>query len=143
MKALNSICRYCNLPIENLAVLEIDHVIPESLTPEELSPLLARLGNPHLDINSYFNWFPIHNMCNRYKSDDVLPDEALHVLLARAAKKVPDVLAEEERFDRQLKMYLPSPRRLRKIMGRLYPSVLPCGFSISINFLNACLTGGN
>jgi len=42
-------------------------------------------------------------MCNRHKSDDVLPDEALHLLLARAAKKVPDVLEEEERFDRQLK----------------------------------------
>ena len=26
MRAHNSICRYCNLPIENLAVLEIDHV---------------------------------------------------------------------------------------------------------------------
>jgi hypothetical protein len=104
MRAHKSICRYCNLPIDNLAVLEIDHVIPESLTPEELMPLLARLGKPELEVNSYFNWFPVHNMCNRHKSDDILPDEALHALLARAAKKVPDALEEEVKFDRQLKV---------------------------------------
>ena len=103
MRAHNSICRYCNLPIDNLAVLEIDHVIPESITAEELTPLLTRLGKPDLDINSYFNWFPIHNTCNRDKSDDILPDEALHVLLARAAKRISRVLEEEERFDRQMK----------------------------------------
>lgn len=101
MRAHKAICRYCNRLIESLADLEIDHVIPESLPSDELAVLLKRLDKEDLDINSYFNWFPVHRSCNNPKSDIVLPDASLHYLLGIAASKEPAVREEEAKFDRQ------------------------------------------
>jgi len=101
MRAYKAICPYDHRIIESLADLEIDHIIPESLPAEELTALLKRLNKENLDINSYFNWFPVHGTCNRSKSDTLYPDTALHHLLAIAASKVPVVREEEARFDRQ------------------------------------------
>jgi hypothetical protein len=101
MRAHKAICRYDNQLIESLADLEIDHIIPESLPADELIALLRRLNKEDLDINSYFNWFPVHRWCNNQKSDILLPDASLHYLLAIAASKEPAVRAEEAKFDRQ------------------------------------------
>jgi hypothetical protein len=86
-RAHDEICVYCNNPIESLAVLEIDHIIPQKLlqTPNELHTLLDRLGVPTLDINSHLNWLPVHGRpCNRRKGDQVLPDVTLLNYLAVA-----------------------------------------------------------
>lgn len=101
MRAHKAICRYDNRLIESLADLEIDHIIPEGLPPEELIAVLKRLNKEDLEINSYYNWFPVHRWCNSPKSDILLPDSSLHYLLAIAASKVPAVREEEAKFDRQ------------------------------------------
>jgi hypothetical protein len=101
MRAYKSVCRYCNKLIESLAELEIDHIIPESLDKDDLKNLLKRLSKEDLDINSYFNWFPVHRSCNNPKSDTVLPDASLHYLLGIAADKEPAVRAEEAKFEQQ------------------------------------------
>jgi len=101
MRAYKAICPYDHRLIESLADLEIDHIIPESLPADELRALLKRLNKEDLDINSYFNWFPVHGSCNRLKGDTLYPDTALHHLLVIAASKVPAVREEEARFDRQ------------------------------------------
>ena len=59
---------------ESLALLEIDHIIPEHFCnkPDELRNLLERLGVPDLKIHSYSNWLPVHGRpCNRQKGDQV------------------------------------------------------------------------
>lgn len=101
MRAHKAICRYDRQLIESFADLEIDHIIPESLPADKLTALLKRLKKEDLDINSYFNWYPVHRWCNNDKHDIVLEDDALHVLLAIAAKKEPAVREEEARFDRE------------------------------------------
>jgi hypothetical protein len=101
MRAHKAVCRYCNDLIETLADLEIEHIIPESLPQDELAVLLTRLDKKHLDINSFFNWLPVHRSCNNAKRDTVAPDASLHYWLMIAANKVPAVREEEAKFDRQ------------------------------------------
>ena len=104
LRAYKGICPYCNQPIASLADLEVDHIVPESLKESELKPLLERIGFPTLQINSYRNWLPVHGYnCNLRKSGSILPDTALAMQLHFAAEKEPSVIAEEQRFDRELR----------------------------------------
>jgi hypothetical protein len=104
LRAYKGICPYCNQPIASLADLEVDHIVPESLKESELKPLLGRIGFPTLQINSYRNWLPVHGYnCNLRKSGSILPDTALAMQLHFAAEKEPSVMAEEQRFDRELR----------------------------------------
>lgn len=101
MRAHKAICPYDNRLIESLADLEIDHIIPETLRGDELAVLLKRLNKEDLNINSYFNWFPVHGICNNRKGNTVYPDGTLHHYLGIAKGKEPIVREEEARFDRQ------------------------------------------
>src|ERR1700730_9659722 len=96
-RAHDEICVYCNKPIESLAVLEIDHIIPQKLlqTPNELRTLLDRLGVSTLEINSHLNWLPVHGRpCNRQKGDQVLPDVTLLNYLGVARQRADRVSDE-------------------------------------------------
>jgi hypothetical protein len=101
MRAHKAVCPYCDELIELLADLEIDHIIPESLSNEALTTLLKELGKPDLDIQSYYNWFPSHPWCNRRKRAIVPAKTSLHFWLMIAENKVPSVLEEERKFERQ------------------------------------------
>jgi hypothetical protein len=102
-RAHDEICVYCNKPIESLAVLEIDHIIPQKLlqTPNDLRILLERLGVPTLEINSHLNWLPVHGRpCNRRKGDQVLPDVTLLNYLGVARQQAARVSDEERKLRR-------------------------------------------
>jgi hypothetical protein len=101
LRAHKGICPYDNQLIESLADLAIDHIIPKSLAADQLAHLLKRLNKEDLNINSYFNWFPTHQICNSRKGDTVHSDAALHHYLQIAKEKEPLVREEEARFDRQ------------------------------------------
>ena len=58
MRAYKSTCFYCKKLIESLELLEIDHIIPEHLQQAKLDEVLAVLGKPDFEVNSYFNWVP-------------------------------------------------------------------------------------
>ena len=69
LRAHKGICPYCNKPIASLAELEIDHILPESLSQDKLNEVITRIGMPELKINSYRNWLPVHGYnCNRKKA---------------------------------------------------------------------------
>jgi hypothetical protein len=98
------VCPYCSKPIESIAALEVEHVIPETLAghPARLKDLLGRLGVPDLQINSYRNWLPVHGRpCNRNKEDTVYSDTTLLNYLELARKREPHVLEEERKILRQ------------------------------------------
>ncbi len=64
--------------------------------------LLTRIGEPTLDIQSYYNWVPVHGYsCNGRKSGTVFSDTALTMHLAVARDKVPAVEKAERLFDQQ------------------------------------------
>jgi len=102
MRAHKSTCFYCNKLIESLELLEIDHIIPEHLEQVKLDEVLARLGKPDFEVNSYFNWVPAHRGCNGGKSDWVFEEGTLRFYLELARKKEPAVRQEEERFNREV-----------------------------------------
>ena len=101
--AYKHICVYCNNPIDSLAELDIDHIIPQHLRGKpRFSVITARLGYPELDIDSYLNWLPVHQRpCNRNKGATVLPDPALHNLLNLARKHEAQAIEEERKMCRQ------------------------------------------
>lgn len=102
LNAHNSICRYCDRRIESFADLEIDHIVPEHLSEQKRMELLTRIGEPTLDIQSYYNWVPVHGYsCNGRKSGTVFSDTALTMHLAVARDKVPAVEKAERLFDQQ------------------------------------------
>src|ERR1700733_4213262 len=89
MRAHNSICFYCKKLIDSLELLEIDHIIPESLPKHQLAILLEKLEKPNFEINSYFNWVPAHRGCNGPKSNHLMEEPNLRFFLELARKKEP------------------------------------------------------
>lgn len=64
-------CYLCTRPID-FASMEVDHIIPESLldAPVELASVVASYGlGASFDVNSFENWQPSCDRCNREKSD--------------------------------------------------------------------------
>lgn len=102
--AHDELCPYCNNPIDSFAILEVDHIIPEKMlnTRLELNALLAQLGMPDLDLNSYRNWLPVHGRpCNRRKGDQQLPIPTLLNYLNLAAKFEGKAIKEEQKLKKQ------------------------------------------
>ena len=64
-----------------LELLEIDHIIPEHLQQARLDEVLAMLGKPDFEVNSYFNWVPAHRKCNGDKSDWVFDESTIRYYL--------------------------------------------------------------
>lgn len=61
-------CVWCNTPVV-YKDCEIDHVIPESTTASELQKIKLHYKLPdEFELNSFYNWAPIHSRCNRSKS---------------------------------------------------------------------------
>ena len=66
-------CAYCEKPLK-YADLEIDHIIPRSLSknPQELQNLFAQLSlDANFDLDSIENLLPAHGRCNRRKKASV------------------------------------------------------------------------
>jgi hypothetical protein len=100
-RAYGEICIYCDRPIDSLAALEIDHIIPQNLSsrPDDLQVLLNRLGRPKFEINSYLNWLPVHGYsCNLRKGGKIPPDSSLLHYLDVACQKFERVVEEEKKI---------------------------------------------
>jgi hypothetical protein len=86
-------CRWCNEPVLYKAC-QIDHILPENIEESEYKRLTELYGvHEDFDINSFYNWIPIHSGCNQSKSDDVF-DGAPFVgqLIQRIGKKHEETL---------------------------------------------------
>jgi len=96
-KANDRKCFFCSEPIE-FRNLEIDHVIPESIVPSQLTGLLARLKlAPDFDLNTTNNLVPTHHDCNRRKRDVLLEDNATLFFLNMWAQKQDRIRHESEK----------------------------------------------
>ena len=80
-------CYYNREPID-FSSMEVDHLIPESLSrhPKKLALTLKALGLPaDFELNSYENWLPICSPCNRTKAASVFePTPLIQQQLRRA-----------------------------------------------------------
>lgn len=64
-------CSWCNVPV-SYDESEIDHVIPESLDKEKVDELVAHYKlSAKFQVNSFYNWVPIHSKCNKRKSANI------------------------------------------------------------------------
>lgn len=85
-------CYLCGKPVD-LLTMEVDHIIPESLSeqPDRLRGALYALGRPaDFALNSYENWMPSCGFCNGKKSDLIFePSPLIQVQLQLAAGRAP------------------------------------------------------
>lgn len=91
-------CYLCRKPID-LASMEVDHVIPESLLGSKgLADVLDQLGRPSdFDINGFENWLPSCRQCNNQKSNIVFePSLLIQVQLQKLATKKDEALAASQ-----------------------------------------------
>lgn len=64
-------CRWCREPVSYYSC-QLDHVIPESISTSEFNKLKKIFDlNVDFEINSFYNWIPIHSGCNQSKKDDI------------------------------------------------------------------------
>lgn len=133
----NEKCWLCGEPI-GLLETEVDHVIPETLIGDAaLTTVLAELGLPaNFDINSFANWMPAHQRCNREKSDAVFrPSPLIQLKLQSAAdradrsKALHDEYLSDRKISRAINILLAAQEtggfaaRHNKMMERLVATV--------------------
>jgi hypothetical protein len=96
-RAFGQACFYCELPLEYSA-MEIDHLIPESTSLNDLMAIKGRLGLPQsFNTTGYENLAPACATCNGRKRALPLADGALMIKLAEIAAARPKLLKELER----------------------------------------------
>jgi 5-methylcytosine-specific restriction endonuclease McrA len=80
-------CYVCGYPARFVDI-EIDHILPRTLTPEQLTQLIEAHDLPaDFDVDSPANLAPICGACNRRKSDRRLTGTAVTVVLQQAREK--------------------------------------------------------
>ncbi len=94
-------CYWCGEPLR-FSNTTIDHVIPEYLIdkPEDLNKILNEYGlEPSFKINSFANWLPCHDRCNKSKGKYCLTfTPGTKSLLERLAKSESDVLKRSQKI---------------------------------------------
>lgn len=94
-------CFYCNADIE-FKDLQIDHIIPESLSEHELHELILEYGlNESFTVNSFENLVPAHRICNQKKTNDVFNKATIHYYLGLTTKKVRSIVEEISKLKRK------------------------------------------
>ena len=94
-------CFYCNTDID-FKDLNIDHIIPESISKQKLKELILEYGlNESFMINGFENLVPTHRICNQRKTDDVFNKASILYYLGLNVKKVESVKAEIEKLKRK------------------------------------------
>ncbi len=78
-------CWICDEPV-SLAEMCVDHVIPESADPSEVAELAGfhHLG-AEFEINSFHNWAPSHERCNKKKAARKLRSTVVAIQLDKLA----------------------------------------------------------
>lgn len=83
-------CAYCGEPL-CYADLEIDHILPQSLTnsPSKLNDLISQLAlAPDFSISALVNLLPAHRICNSKKRDRVFNESNARFFLEIADQKL-------------------------------------------------------
>ncbi len=84
------ICFLCRLPFGDYRDWEVDHLIAESTTADELAKLSRSLALPaDFELNSFENWVPAHRACNNRKRSRNYSAPMFLVFLEEARKAAP------------------------------------------------------
>lgn len=97
-------CAYSAEPL-SYRDLHIDHILPERLIelPEEMQRLIENLGlGAEFEINSYFNWLPVHGKFNRQKGQLLFDEPTARFYLSLARERYPRTVELEARYKRQM-----------------------------------------
>ena len=82
--------------------LEIDHIIPESISLGQLTELTVALGlGDNFSIDSVTNLVPTHHSCNARKSDTLFSESGIRYYMEIWYKKQAKVSAELELLEKQ------------------------------------------
>lgn len=104
-RAFGERCAYSGEPLL-YKDLQIDHILPESLldSPDELQRLMENYGlDPEFEINSYYNWLPVHGRFNRQKGSLVFEEPAARFFLSMVRHRYPQTVALEAQYKRRMK----------------------------------------
>jgi len=105
-KSLGPICRWCKTPV-GYADCHIDHIIPEKLLEDEevLKSIVKKYKlNKTFQINSFYNWIPVHPSCNLSKQDQVIEGAPIFLELFQEVKrKIPATLKIYNNWNNQSK----------------------------------------
>jgi hypothetical protein len=94
-------CFYCSNDIE-FNDLNIDHIIPESVSDHKLKELILEYGlNESFRINGFENLVPTHRICNQRKNDGVFNKASTLYYLKLTEKKVKAVRIEINKLKRK------------------------------------------
>lgn len=101
-KAFGERCAYSSEPLF-YKDLNIDHILPESLlrSPEDLEKLKRSYGlGSEFEINSYYNWLPVHGKFNRQKGSRVFDEATARFFLAMAKDNYQRTIELETEYSR-------------------------------------------
>lgn len=107
-------CYWCDEPLR-LQETTVDHVIPESLQNKDVdfSRVKLQFGlHEAFELNSYENWLPAHDRCNRSKGSKVFA--AVPMLLA-----ILDKLRREAPALREAEQRLRDDRKADELLGKI------------------------
>lgn len=94
-------CYWCNEPLR-LNETTVDHVLPEILLEKksEYEKIKIEFNLPEsFEINSYANWLPCHDRCNKEKSRKVFsPAPFILAILEKLIREKDEVKKHEERI---------------------------------------------
>lgn len=94
-------CFYCLEPV-SFRDLEIDHLVPESITKSRLAALVGELGLPaDFNVQSTLNLIPTHGNCNSRKADTIFSAHNLRYYLEIWKEKQSGIIAEINRLNRE------------------------------------------
>jgi hypothetical protein len=99
-------CVWCREPVV-FRELEVDHLVPRSLTGPELAEALARYGLPsQFDVFGLENLVPSCGSCNRTKGGAPISDAPIiRVMLDDARKKALTISQKADSFNRSRKLH--------------------------------------
>ena len=99
-RANNRKCFYCSEPI-SFGDLDIDHLVPQKITQQELEKLCHRISLPAgFDVGGLYNLVPTHHNCNKRKAAGRFADETLLFYFGLWHRRQKTILRELETYEK-------------------------------------------
>ena len=131
-------CFYCAEPVF-YRDLEIDHIVPEKTTVEQLMELRSRIGLPtDFALNSLYNLVPTHHGCNNRKGGVMMDDQVIiyyQQLWAQKQEQIHSEIAKHKRAAARDRSLIAISRLLEsgyitkieiwQVISKVQPSVKP------------------
>jgi hypothetical protein len=91
-------CFYCRVPVP-YSELQIDHIVPETISSDQLAKLETSVLPTNFAINSICNWVTCHQGCNNRKSAFEFDPKTIGYLVGMASKRSDKVQRVMDEFE--------------------------------------------